>query len=235
MPRRPLTLLLAALALLLVTAPATLAAAPAATTAPTARIAVDCADDELLVEEDDGTVVCDEGVGEDLGDDDVDALCEDDWSDDDGEDWGDDEGGAEDDAFVAVSDDDCADDGDVAGATISGLQAKVLGRGRGAQVQVGFTLDAADTVELTLARSTAGTTSGKRCVVRTAKKGKAAKGKRCTRTTGFGGAVTVAGKAGANSVTPTRWKGRKLKPGTYVLSATTGDGGKTATYKVAAP
>ncbi|MDW5594419.1 hypothetical protein VSS74_08730 [Conexibacter stalactiti] len=231
MPRRPLTLLLTALALLLVAAPASLAAAPAATAAPTARLAVDCADDELLVEQEDGTTVCGE---DDLGDDDLDALCEDDWSDDDGEDWGD-KGADEEEVSAAVSDDDCAEDGDFAGATISGLQAKVLGRGRGAQVQVGFTLDAADTVELTLARSTAGTASGKRCVVRTAKKGKAAKGKRCTRTTGFGGAVTVAGAAGANTVTPSRWKGRKLKPGTYVLSATTGDGGKTATFKIAAP
>lgn len=233
MPRRPLTLLLTALALLLVAAPASLAAAPAATTAPTARTAVDCAADALLVEEEDGTVVCDDDDAADLGDDDVDALCEDDWSDDDGEDWGD-ESADEDDASAAVSDDDCGDDS-YAGATISGLQAKVLGRGRSAQVQVGFTLDAADTVELTLARSAAGTASGKRCVVRAAKKGKAAKGKRCTRTTGFGGAVTVEGEAGANTVTPSRWKGRKLKPGTYVLSATTGDGGTTATFKVAAP
>jgi hypothetical protein len=231
MPRRLLTPLLAALALLLIAAPAALAAAPAATSAPAARTAVDCADDELSVEEEDGTIVCEP---DDLGaDDDLDALCEDDWSDD--EDWGDDEGGEEEEAYVAVADDDddCADAGDVP-AVLSGLQATVTGRGRSAQVKVGFALDVAGTVELTLARSEAGTASGKRCVVRTAKKGKAAKGKRCTRTTGFGGAVEVAGRAGANSVSPRHWKGRKLRPGTYVVSATTGDGGTTATFKVAA-
>lgn len=228
MPRRLLTPLLTALALLLVAAPAAFAAAPAAASAPAARTAVDCADDELSVEEEDGTIVCEP---DDLGaDDDLGALCEDDWSDD--EDWGDDEGDDEEEAYVAV-DDDCAEEGDVS-AVLSGLQATVTGRGRSAQVKVGFTLDVAGTVELTLARSEAGTASGKRCVVRTAKKGKAAKGKRCTRTTGFGGAVKVAGSAGANSVSPRRWKGRKLRPGTYVVSATTGDGGTTATFKVAA-
>ncbi|HST39459.1 MAG TPA: hypothetical protein VLK58_08110 [Conexibacter sp.] len=227
MPRRLLTPLLTALALLLIAAPAAVVAAPAATSAPAARTAVDCADDELSVEEEDGTLVCEP---DDLGaDDDLDALCEDDWSDD--EDWGDDEGGDEEEAYVA--DDDCADAADVP-AVLSGLQATVAGRGRGAQVTVGFTLDVAGTVELTLARSEVGTASGKRCVVRTAKKGKAAKGKRCTRTTGFGGPVEVAGRAGVNSVSPRRWKGRKLRPGTYVVSATTGDGAKTATFKVAA-
>lgn len=227
MPRRLLTPLLTALALLLVAAPAAFAAAPAAASAPAARTAVDCADDELSVEEEDGTIVCEP---DDLGaDDDLGALCEDDWSDD--EDWGDEEGGDEE-AYVAV-DDDCAEEGDVP-AVLSGLQATVAGRGRSAQVKVSFTLDVAGTVELTLARSEAGTASGKRCVVRTAKKGKTAKGKRCTRTTGFGGAVKVAGSAGANSVAPRRWKGRKLRPGTYVVSAATGDGGTTATFKVAA-
>jgi hypothetical protein len=238
MPRRLLTPLLAALALLLAAAPAALAAAPAAPASPTARIAVDdCAEDELLVEEEDGTLVCepDDLSEEDLGDD-ADALCEDDWSDDeDGEDWGEEELGDEE-AFAAVSDDDCAVEDDAA-PLLTNLQAKASGRARTAQVAVTFALDAPGTVKLTLARSVAGTAAagGKRCVVSAGKSGKAAKkGKRCTRTSTVGGPVSVAGVEGANTVAPRRWKGRKLRPGNYVVTATSGGAAKTAAFKIAA-
>lgn len=237
MPRRHLTSLLIALALLLLAAPATLAAGPAASAAPTARLAVDdeCGADELIVEEEDGTISClgDEDLGEDFGDDEIDALCEDDWSDE--EDSGDDEGFDDEEAFVAQADD-C--DEEAAPAILRALAAKLNGSGKSAQVSVSFTLDAADTVTLALARTDVGTTTGKRCVARAAAKQprkSAKKGKRCTRSTPFGGVVTVDGDEGANSIAPKRWKGRKLRPGSYAVTATpAGGASSTATFTIPA-
>ncbi len=241
MSRRPLLPLLFAFALLLFAAPATFAAAPAA--APAAHAAADdsvCADGELAVESDDGTIECtSDEVVDDGSDDDVDALCDDDSSDD----WSDDDGSDDVDAEIASADD-C--DETLAAPVLTKLTAKVAGRGRGAKVTVAFTLDLPGEVALTLQRSATGTTSGKRCVAaaKTGAKGKQStkgkggkKGKRCSLTSPVGGTVVVDGDEGANSFTVAKWKARGLKPGSYKLTATpTDDGGKdvTATFTVAA-
>ena len=234
MSRRPLLSFLLAVALLLFAAPATFAAAPAAS--PTAHAAADepiCGDGELAVESDDGTIECGDDEVVDDGSDDVDALCDDDSS----EDWSDDDG-SDDDAEIASADD-C--DETLAAPVLTKLSAKVAGRGRGAKVTVAFTLDQPGEVALTLQRTETGTTSGKRCVAaakqgkKSAAKGK--KGKRCSRTSPVGGRVSVDGDEGANSFAVAKWKARALKPGSYKLTATpTDDGGAevTTTFTVAA-
>jgi hypothetical protein len=236
MSRRLLLPLLSALALLLLAAPASFAAAPAAS--PTAHAAADdsiCADGELAVESDDGTVECGSDEVADDGSDDDDALCDDDWSDDGSDDWGDDDPDAE-----IAADDDC--DEAVAAPLLTKLAATVAGRGRGAKVTVTFTLDTPGEIALTLQRSEPGQTSGKRCVAaakkgKKAAKGKGKSGKRCSRTSPVGGTAYVDGDEGANSVTVAKWKARSLKPGSYKLTATpTDDGGRdvTTTFTVAA-
>ncbi|MDO8186099.1 hypothetical protein Q5424_22410 [Conexibacter sp. JD483] len=249
MSRRLLLPLLSALALLLVAAPATFAA-PAAS--PTAHAAADddsiCGDGELAVESDDGTIECTSDVVVDDGSDgDVSALCDDDTGDDSSDDWSDDSG---DDAAIATADD-CDDT--VAAPLLTKLTGKVAGRGRAAKVRVTFTLDQPGEVALSLARTEAGTTSGKRCVTaaatktkkgakgKQAAKGKAKakggkKGKRCSRTAPIGGTAFVDGDSGANAFTVAQWKSRSLKPGSYKLTAspTDGDADVTTTFTVAA-
>jgi hypothetical protein len=258
MPRRLLTPLLAAVALLLLSAPAGIAASTAAP-APAARSATDddggCSADEMEVEDDDGTVTC---SGEDAGDDsvagddesgdegDVGDLC-DDWSDD-GDDGSSDEGGWSGDegdtAEISSADDsgddaDCTDEADGAAPLVSGLRATVAGHGGRAHVTVGYSLDVAGSVTLTLERTAAGVSSGKRCVLSAAKPagGKASKakhahrgGKSCTRATAVRGSVATAGDAGVNTLDVRRWKGRRLAPGSYRLTALpAGDGAVSAT------
>ncbi|MDO8209470.1 hypothetical protein [Conexibacter sp. CPCC 206217] len=232
MPRRLLLPLLAALALPLAAAPSAFAA-PAASSTPIARAAVDgpgadCADDELAVEEEDGTITCTSGDDESGGDwvdgddGDVSGLCDDDWSDDDGEEWSDD-----DPAEASAADDDgCADEETVVGAPLlRALRATVAGQGRRAHVTVSWTLNTPGDVALTLERTEAGISSGKRCVPVAAKakqaRAKQARrhGKSCTRSTAVRGTITTAGEAGANTLELRRWKGRRLAPGTYRLTA----------------
>lgn len=242
MSRRPLLTLLSALALLLFAAPASFAAAPAA--APAAQAATDdsiCADGELAVESDDGTVDCvgDDEVADDGSGDAVDALCDDDWSEDSSDEDTSDDGA--DDAEIASADD-CEET--LAAPVLTQLSAKV-GRSRGAKVTVSFTLDLPGEVALTLQRTESGTISGKRCVATSSKrgsKGKTAKGKggtkgkRCSRTVPLGGTTHVDGDEGANSFVVAKWKARNLKPGSYKLTATpTDDGGEavTTTFSIA--
>ena len=243
MPRRLLLPLLTALALLLVAAPATFAA-PAASSSPSARAAAEddpafeCADDELAVEEEDGTITCTgdafsgDETGDDSGDwaddDDISGLC-DDWADDDfadDEEWSDDDS---DDASAAVAEDDCSDDADAGVAPqLRALRATVAGQGGRVRVTVAYTLDAPGQVALKLERTEVGTSSGKRCVVPAAKPAgttaPAARharrhGKSCTRTTALRGTLLTDGDEGANTLELRRWKGQRIAPGSYRLTA----------------
>lgn len=176
------------------------------------------------------------------GADDVDALCDDDWSQEGSDDWGDETDDTDAAEAEIASDDDC--DEALAAPLLTKLSAKLAGRGRGARLTVAFTLDLPGEVALTLRRTETGTTSGKRCVAAVAKrgaKGKAAKGrggrkgKRCSRTVPLPGTAYVDGDAGANSFAVTTWKARSLKPGAYTLTATpTDDGGAAvaATFSI---
>jgi hypothetical protein len=249
---------------MLLAAPACLAAAPAGAAAdPSARAALfdedpgtDCAEDELAIEEEDGTVTCsgdalsDDGFGDEWAGDDS-GTC-DDWA---GLDDSEEEGDDAEVASIATADDDeeyyddaCADDDTAAAPQLSALTAKVAGQGRRARVTVSWVLDAPGKVALKLERTEPGVSSGTRCVgaakqagKRSGKQSAAGKharrgGKSCTRAIALRGAVVIDGKEGANSLELRRWKGRRIAPGSYRLAAApTAAGGArvTTTFKLA--
>lgn len=240
MPRFAL-LLIAALALLFgATAAQAAPVAPAA--APTASAAEDLhdelLDDECAVDED----AC---LEEDWSDEDL--ACEDDlwddegWADEDDEAISDDETYVDDVEAAAATDDECLEDDELVAPELTALSASVVGEDARLTVQVAFRLDEPGPVELTLAR--VGAVASKRAKVACpsgtaakAKKGKGkAKGKKCGASLGR---VTVAGRAGANRVELRgRWRGKKLAPGSYRLTATpkaAGATSDTATFKIAA-
>lgn len=245
MPRRLILPLLAAIALLFAAAPAALAAAPLTNGGPSAHAATeddaseesagdeeDCSD-EFAIEAEDGTIVC--GDDPDLGDEgDVDELC------DDG--WGYDDDGSSDDpeAEAATREDDCAADESAAAAPhLSALQATVAGKGRKLRVRVGFRLDVAGEVRLTLERVEAAASGRRKQCAAAAARRSARDAKSCSRGTAVRGSVDVKGRGGANTTElPRRWNGRALAPGSYRLTATpraAGGVGMTTTFRLAAP
>ncbi len=172
-------------------------------------------DDECLVADEDGEILVDETCEDDA------ELCDDweDWSAEElasEDEWGDDEAWdewADDDEDLG--DEDCGEDAEEAPPTkLTSLRATPARRNAG---QVSFRLDRRGAVTLTLRR------------VRGAR---ASSGPRAMR-----GAVSVAGRKGANATTLRRWNGRALKPGSYRLTATpaAGRAATTAfTLKIAA-
>lgn len=181
---------------------------------------------------DDGADVCtddsnDDGDWSDVGDDsstgddqatDDDPAAVDDTSIDDSQDP---EAGA-------ASADSSADDGcDTAAPAprVTALRTTVAGHGRRLHVKVGFRLDHASRVVLSLERPTAGASAARcskaaRTAAKRAPKHKRAKG--CARSVKLRGTVTVAGKAGANTteLRGGRWHGKHLAKGGYRLIAT---------------
>jgi hypothetical protein len=238
MPR--LALLIAAFALLLGAAAAQ--AAPVPAVAPTAHAAQDDAgfDDEACAPEEDAC------LDEEWDDDeawDEQLACEDDWADD--EDWLDeDEALAGDEEAIAdaetsaesATDDACADEETVVAPDLTALTTAVAGEGRRLRVTVGFRLDQPGRVELTLAR--VGAAASKRAACPRGARAAAAKraDRACPRT--LPGKVTVVGRAGANAhELRGTWRGKRLSPGSYRLTATpkaSGATSDTATFKVAA-
>jgi hypothetical protein len=235
MPRFAL-LLLAALALLF-GATAAQAAAPAA--APVSQTAQD-ADDELLDEEE--CLLDEDDACVDESWDDVDLACEDElW---DGEEWADEEDAEvvdDSETFAEISNDDaCADEGaePAVAPDLTALSATVAGEDAGLRVQVAFRLDQPGAVELTLARSGAAASKrAKTACPSAAKRGRGkAKGKKCGGA--LPGKLTVTGRAGLNRVDlKGRWRGKKLAPGSYRLTATPKAAGATSdtvAFKIAA-
>lgn len=227
MSRRMPLHLLAALALLCGAAPAAFAvSAEAAPGGPAAHVATDPADcdESLLLEEDDGTLTCAD-EGEPFDDDE--EVCDDPYADDDDTSLDD----ADEAEAVASSRDDgdeCGEDAAETGApvapTVSSLRASVSGSGSRRRVRVGFRLDRAGDVRLTLERLAAAGARRARCATpaRRGRGGRVASGRRgCARGTALPGAVTVTGRRGANTTDlPRRWNGRALAAGTYRLTAT---------------
>lgn len=172
----------------------------------------------------------------------------DDWGDEDpgdpGDDWGDeDPGGDEGDPCVVFDEDGnvvedescwdeddpclteddpedgCIDDdatGDAAREAPPRVSALHASARRHGSVRIRFRLDRAGRVTLALARLDG----------------------RASRTVGVRGTASVIGRSGANATTLRRWKGHRLKAGSYRLTATpatTGGHGATATFTVRAP
>jgi hypothetical protein len=101
------------------------------------------------------------------------------------------------------------------------------------RLTISFVLTAPTAVTLTIGRVTSGRRIKGRCVQKTRKNHKRPK---CTRLVALPGAITLAGKAGANSHTFTgQIGGRKLGPAVYQLTATPAGGTpQTVTFKLVA-
>lgn len=222
MPRHVLLLLIAALALLL--GAATAQAAPSSAAAPAAHVAQD---DEVLDDEgcapDDDACLDEEWDAEGFDDE---LACEDDWAD---EEWveGDEEVVVDEEIAEAANADDCGDETaeQVVAPDLTSLTTTVAGEGARLSVTVGFRLDEPGRVELTLARVAGAATSRRAAAACTrsasaaARRSGRAKGKACPRT--LPGKVIVVGRAGANThQLRGTWRGRRLAPGSYRLTAT---------------
>jgi len=194
-------------------------------------------DDGCVVTDENGEPIADDSCWEDddpcLADEGAAAQpVDDDW----GDDWGDEDPGEE--AGESTCDEDPATSEHVAPPLISDLHASDA---RGSRVRVDFRLDRAGHIILTLKRTGQPGKANRRCAkpARAAKRRAAGKpSNACGSRVAVRGALSIAGRSGANATTLRRWNGQPLAPGAYRLTATpdaAGGRGASTTFTLRPP